>query len=190
MAHLLGCSPAWKVIRDSQPESVRVAPCSAVSEGMWTNWQTEARNGALRLGGPRATWRNGTQDGYGRRVTCQGEQLLGGWDGLQIENLGSARDDDQIGNAGGFQRGRFRPRWRVDHHQVNALLSSRSEGVLQARRLNVDDRWLGHLPPVPPAARARLRVCIQHDDSLSRVARFHRKRESETRFSRASLLRE
>ena len=104
MAHLLGCSPAWRVLRDSQPESASVAPCRAVSEGMRTNRQTEARNGAPRLGGSRATRRNGAQDGDGRRVTCEGEQLLGGWDGLQIENLGAARDDDQMGNAGGFQR--------------------------------------------------------------------------------------
>ena len=85
-----------------------------------------------------------------------------------------------MGHAGGFQRCRFRPRWRIDHRLVNALLSSRPEGVLQARWLNVDDHWVAHLSPVPPAARARLRVCIQHDGSLPRAARFHRKRESET----------
>ena len=190
MAHLLSCSPAWRVLGDSQAESGRVAPCGAVAEGMRTNWQTEARNGAPRLGGPWATWRNGVQDGDGRRVACQDEQLLSRWDGLQIKNLGSARDDDQIGNARSFQSCQFRPRWRIDHHQVNALLSSRLEGVLQARRLNVDDHGIGHLPSVPPSARARLRVGIQHDDSLPSAARFHRKRQRETRFARASLLRE
>ena len=60
----------------------------------------------------------------------------------------------RLGNAGGFQHGRFRPRWRIDHHKVNALLSSRPEGVLQ--RATAERRSpLGRAPAAGPASGTR-----------------------------------
>ena len=187
--YLVGCPPARGILGDGQAKSAGVAPCGAVSECVRTNAQTEAGNDAPCLGRPWAAWRDRVQDGNCWRIASEGEQLLGSWDGLQIENLGPARDDNQIGDAGGLEGRRFRPGWCVDHRQVDTLHGSRIKGVSKTRRLHIGYHGGRLLTSIPPATRARLRVGVQYDDSLPGGIRRDCEREGKTCLAGAAFLR-
>ena len=108
----------------------------------------------------------------------------------RIKNLGSARNDDQIGDARRLERGRFRPGRRVDHRQVDVLFGGGLDRVFKPQRLDISHYGSGLLSPVPPAAGARLWVGIQYDDRPTLAHGFDRQRKSNARLADTAFLRE
>ena len=62
-----------------------------------------------RLLGPRSSRRDGVQDADHRGVAGERQQLHGGGDGFEVEDLRPARNDDQVVDLRGLEGGRFRP---------------------------------------------------------------------------------
>ena len=71
---------------------------------------------------------------------------------------GPAGNDHQVGRPGGLERGRFRPRRRIENNGGHALGASRIEGRPEPRRRDVGNDGERGLPAIAPTAGRGLRV--------------------------------
>ena len=88
------------VLADRQTEGAGVSPSGPVAEGMRTDAQTETLNGTAGLVGPLPTGRDLDEHGHGEGVARQGEQLDRRRHRLQVDYLGPAGNDHQVGRPG------------------------------------------------------------------------------------------
>ena len=117
------------VLADRQTEGAGVSPSGPVAEGMRTDAQTETLDGTAGLVGPLPTGRDRDEHGHGERIARQGEHHLDRRrHRLQVDYLGPAGNDHQVGRPGGLQRGRFRPRRGIENNGGHAPGASRIEG--------------------------------------------------------------
>ena len=128
------------------------------------------------------TGRDRDEHGHGEGIARQGEHLDRRRHRLQVDYLGPAGNDHQVGRPGGLQRGRFRPRRRIENNGGHALGTSRIEGRPEPRRRDVgNDRERG-LPAIAPMAGRGLWVEVENDRS-----HLDRQRRRQRRLSGAAL---
>ena len=145
--------PARLVLANRQTEGTGVSPGGPVAEGMRTDTQAETLDGTADLIVPLPTGRDLDEHSHGEGIARQGEQLDRCRHRLQVDYLGPAGNDHQVGSPGGLQRGRKRPR----------------------RRGSGDDGERG-LPAIAPTAGRGLRVEVEDDRAhLDRQCRRERR---------------
>ena len=96
-----------------------------MTEGMRTDAQTETLDGPAGLVGPLPTGRDRDEHGHGEGIAREGEHLDRRRHRLQVDNLGPAGNDHQVSRPGGLERGRFRPRRRIENNGGHAPGASR-----------------------------------------------------------------
>ena len=140
------------VLSDRQTEGAGVSPGGPVAEGMRTDAQPETLDGPAGLVGPLPTGRDRDEHGHGEGIARQGEHLGRRRHRLQVDYLGPAGNDHQVGRPGGLERGRFRPRRRIENNGGHALGASRIEGRPEPRWRDVGNDWECGLPAIAPTA--------------------------------------
>ena len=138
--------PARLVLANRQTEGAGVSPGGPVAEGMRTDTQAETLDGTAGLIVPLPTGRDLDEHSHGEGIARQGEQLDRCRHRLQVDYLGPAGNDHQVGSPGGLQRGRFRPRRRIENNGGHAPCASRIEGRPEPRRRDVGDDGERGLP--------------------------------------------
>ena len=143
------------VLADRQTEGAGVSPGGPMAEGMRTDAQPETLDGTAGLVGSLPTGRDRDEHGHGEGIARQGEHLDRRRHRLQVDYLGPAGNDHQVGRAAWFNGGLF------DDGAVLPLEKSDIETVLAASDLDwseIDPSILGTLfeRGLDPGKRAQL----------------------------------
>ena len=107
-------APSRLVLGRGKPQGAGVAPGGALPDRVRADGDPQVLDGAAHLLGLPAAGRHARQDGDGGRVAGQLEDPSCALDGLEVDDLRAAGDDDEAGGPGGLDRGALRSRRRVD----------------------------------------------------------------------------